>query len=378
MGGKLTADKAYIVFNFSESIRAFLIGSILFFAGISFLTVVIMLLHKMIVNSHTNRFQKLKTRYRQELTLLLFEPNTVSLSPVHHPLEIEAASDIAIELMESFNDPSYLTLLYRYLSEHSIIQYYSVLALRTNTAQQFASVERLAIFRYDKNRPLFIKILTDKKTDEEILINSLIGLSYIFNPEDKEVFLSSLEQIDSSEKFSEFLFYNVLQRLVSENRHETIDAIFSWLLTHNNPLSLKAFIEAISVVEYNPIASQLRSLYLSVERDDIKISIIRALGNLTGSEEGCTLFLDALKSDNTTLRIVASKSISNCYDEEVTKPASRALFDPSYSVRYNISRSLLRLPNGTNQLKSIVTTASDNYAKQSAVYALRLSEISHA
>jgi hypothetical protein len=374
----LTADKAYIVFNFSESIRAFLIGSILFFAGISFLTVVIMLLHKMIVNSHTNRFQKLKTRYRQELTLLLFEPNTVSLSPVHHPLEIEAASDIAIELMESFNDPSYLTLLYRYLSEHSIIQYYSVLALRTNTAQQFASVERLAIFRYDKNRPLFIKILIDKKTDEEILINSLIGLSYIFNPEDKEVFLSSLEQIDSSEKFSEFLFYNVLQRLVSENRHETIDAIFSWLLTHNNPLSLKAFIEAISVVEYNPIASQLRSLYLSVERDDIKISIIRALGNLTGSEEGCTLFLDALKSDNTTLRIVASKSISNCYDEEVTKPASRALFDPSYSVRYNISRSLLRLPNGTNQLKSIVTTASDNYAKQSAVYALRLSEISHA
>jgi hypothetical protein len=99
---------------------------------------------------------------------------------------------------------------------------------------------------------------------------------------------------------------------------------------------------------------------------------------LAGSEEGCTLFLDALKSDNTTLRIVASKSIANCHDEKITEPASRALFDPSYSVRYNISRSLLRLPNGINQLNNIVATASDNYAKQSAVYALRLSEMSHA
>lgn len=374
----LTSDKAYIVFDFAESIRAFLIDGIFFFAGISFLTVAVMLLHKMVVESRTNRFQKLKTRYRQELTLLLFEPDTVFLSPVRHPLEIEAASDIVIELMESFNDPSYLTTLHRYLIEHSIIQYYSALALRTNTAQQFDSVERLAIFRYDHNRPLFIGILTDKKTGEEILISSLIGLSYIFHPEDKEIFLSSLEQIDSSGKFSEFLFYNLLQRLLSENRHETIDAIFSWLLSHTNLLSLKAFIEAVSVVGYDPMASRLRSLYLSVERDDIKISIIRALGNLAGSEEGCTLFLDALKSDNTTLRIVASKSIANCRTKEATEPASRALFDGSYSVRYNISRSLLRLPNGIDQLKAVVTTASDNYAKQSAAYALRLSEMSHA
>jgi hypothetical protein len=88
--------------------------------------------------------------------------------------------------------------------------------------------------------------------------------------------------------------------------------------------------------------------------------------------------LDALKSENTTLRIVASKSITICTCDTIAISASQSLYDKSYRVRYNIARSLLNLPNGIKQLKYIAANSSDKYATQSAIYALKLLESSHA
>lgn len=368
----------YLLSDFFESFRNLLIDGILFFACLSLAAAVIIILHKIVVEWRTKRFEKLKSRYRHEITELLFSSDFLHLTEVKRPLEFKAASDVAIELMEAFDDPLYLQILHRYLEEYHIRQYYTSLAFRSKSIQRLDAVERIAMFRDDKNRPFFIQLLFNQKNNNEIRISALIGLSYLYKPEDQDIFLSSLKQIDSSGKFSEFLFYNMIERLLSTQHSDAIDSIFAWLLAHQDCLSLKAFIEAVSDSAYTPIVPKLHALYTSTPRDDIKISIIRALGTLSPSEEGCTLFLDALQSDNMVLRIVASKSISICHSEAASTAASNALYDPSYRVRYNVARSLLRLPNGIDLLKTVASDVADRYARQSAAYALRLLETSHA
>ncbi len=371
-------EQTYLLSDFSEMFRHLLINGIFLFTYLSIAAILILTLHKIVIEWRTKQFEKLKERYRHEITKLLLDPDFTQLSTVKRPLEFKAASDVVIDLMEAFNDPLYLQILHRYLDKRLIRQFYTHLAVQTNSTRRLDAVERIAVFRYNENRPLFIKLLLNPKNNNEIRISALIGLSYLFKPEDQEIFLTSLKQIDSSGKFSEFLFYNAIINLLSTQQHDAIDSLFTRLLTYKDCLSLKAFIEALSDSAYAPIVPKLHALYISTPRDDIKISLIRALGTFSPSEEVCTLFSNALQSENMVLRIVASSSISICTSEASSAAAARALYDESYRVRHNVARSLLRLPNGINLLTAAASDATDRYAKQSAAYALRLLETSHA
>jgi|GEM_PF-6819070 len=352
-------------------------GGIVFFAGMSLLAMVTVIVQKTIVELRSTRFERLKESYRVQITELLFEPDTVVLSPVRSRLEFEAASDVVIELMEMVKEVSYERLLHRYLHDQGIIDHYIRIASGTSL-KRVDALERLAMFRDDRSRIFFTELLKDSKSNEEIVVGGLVGLSYILHAEDVDLFLTTLERIDTSGKFSEFLFYNAIERLLALHLETSVEAMFDRLQERDKILSLKAFIEAVSATHYAPISERLEALYDKTERADLKISVIRALGNLSESKEGCRLIADALQSDNATLRIVASKSIGNCRAGDAALVAARALFDPSYRVRYNIARSLLRLPEGIEHLRRIAESSSDRYARQSAAYALRLLETSHA
>lgn len=362
--------------NVSDFFQHTLVNCIVFFTFMSLITMIMMYVHKIILEIKTNKFELLKNQYREILTLSLFDDNqqNISLAPLTQPVEFKAFSDIAIELLEVFNDPAYRAVLHRYLIEYGIFQYYLSIASKTyGSNNQLDAVDRLAMTHYDKNQDFFLALIENPKTDDVVRQSAIIGLSFILNSEDCPLLLSNLILVNISGKFSEFVLGNLIYRLISLEEYEAILSTFHWLCKQSNPLLLKAFIEAIGVIRYRPIIPALVSLYFTTSDSCLKIAIVRALGAL-GKISEKELYRDALKSSNETLRIVASKSIAAYTSDDLTYSAVLHLFDDSFYVRHNISRSLIHLPKGIGYLHDIVAISTDMYARQSALYAIRLKE----
>ena len=362
--------------NISDFFRHTLVNCILFFAYMSLITMITMFVHKIILEIKTNKLELLKNQYREILTLSLFDDDqqNMSLAPLTQPIEFKAFSDIVIELLETFNDPIYKAVLHHYLIHYGILQYYLSVASKTRSSNhRLDAVDRLAMTHYDKNQDFFLTLIDNPKTDDAVRQSAIIGLSFILNPEDCPLLLSILIHIDTSGKFSEFVLGNLIHRFIYLEKYEVIESTFHWLCVQNNPLSLKAFIEAIAVIGYRPIIPKIVSLYFTTSHTSLKITIVRTLGVL-GEISEKELYRDALKSSNETLRIVASKSIAAYTSDDLTYSAALHLFDDSFYVRYNISRSLIHLPKGIDYLHDIASTSADIYAQQSALYAIRLME----
>jgi hypothetical protein len=229
----------------------------------------------MIIEIRTKKIEKYKARYRTEITELLFKPDIQNLSPISSSLEFTAASDIIIELIDTFSDPIYIKILHTYLATHGILKHYTRIASSSNSSKKLDAVERLAVFRYNDNRFLFIALLSNSRNNYHIRIAGLIGLSYIYSKNDQEILLSTMKLIDTSGKFSEFLFFNTIEHLLNSHSEDAIESLYEALLEGTDYFSLKSFIEAISNTGYNKFSSKLRDLYFSTQRFDLKISIIR-------------------------------------------------------------------------------------------------------
>lgn len=362
--------------NISDFFRHTLIKCILFFAYMSLITMITMFVHKIILEIKTNKLEILKNQYREILTLSLFDDDhqNMSLAPLTQSIEFKAFSDIVIELLETFNDPIYKAVLHHYLIHYGVLQYYLSVASKTRSNNdRLDAVDRLAMTHYNKNQDFFLTLIDNPKTDDAVRQSAIIGLSFILNPEDCPLLLSVLICIDTSGKFSEFVLGNLIHRFIYLEEYKTIESMFDWLCVQNNPLLLKAFIEAIGVTGYRAIVPKIVSLYFTTSHVSLKIAIVRALGEL-GKISEKELYRDALKSSNETLRIVASKSIAAYTSDDLTYSAALHLFDDSFYVRYNISRSLIYLPKGIDYLHDIASTSADIYAQQSALYAIRLME----
>lgn len=371
------------IINHSKSItlffRHFLIIGILFFVALSLITIIVLFIHKIKIESKIIKIENLKNFYRDQLTLSLFaELPEHTIPTLHKELEYEAFSDIVIELLETFNDPLYKSVLHNALIQYGVLDHYLNIAISNqNTNQRLNAVDRLAMCHYEQNHPFFLSLINDPSADISIRNSALTGLSFILNPEESELFLSALNKTDTSGKFTEYLLSNTIQRFIELDNHMAIITIFYWLQLQSNYLTLKAFIEAISIIGYESIIPELQELYFMTVHDSIKITIVRALGAF-GHITDKTILANALKSNNETLRIVAAKSLSSYKGDDLTYLSSLHLSDDSFYVRYNISRSLSKLNGGIDILHTIATSGQDLYAKECAIFSLHLIEDAHA
>lgn len=233
-------------------------------------------------------------------------------------------------------------------------------------------IERLGLTLYEDNK-FFLFFILHNNIGKHNRINehAIAGLSYLVNRFDIQFFLSHVVKLNSSGKFLEFVFSNILKNLIAHKHHSGIAFILTFLYkVENNSILLKSFVEAIGFINYGQLRHELCDLYHMTLDDGVKTTILRTLGKLVSNKEVEKVLFLALIDKTPLLRITAAKSLVIVDLKDNEELLISALSDPVYHVRLNIALTLSKSEFGRSILEYIIETSSDKYARDMANHAL--------
>lgn len=373
---KLTVDrKALKSFSFSIETLELILKA---FIALTLFTILATLIFKLFKETATNKLNTLRTTIYNKLTSFIEKDTDLDFSP-KTDIEFIAFIDECMELINHYTkEESHKKVkkLHEYMEKIGAFEF-----LRNKIKDPFVFskvefIEKLGLTLYEQNKYFLFGILDSKLVNRyRIKEHTITGLSYLVNQYDMHFFMDRFITMKASGKYLEFIFSNIIKRLLSLEHHYGITYLLDYLYkTPNSSLFVKSFVEALGFLKCAWISNELCDLYYMSMDDGIKASIIRTFGNLPQDNKRDTIIYSALIDKAPLLRITASKSIDHCNLEDKESLLISCLSDSVYHVRMNLAISLSKSEYGISILEAVIETSKDKYAKDMAQHAIVMSK----
>lgn len=355
-----------------DLLRELLIFAIKVLTVICVVQVLVMVVHKILLERKERRLALLKSRYLSSMYLVLAQ-RQVDMAKPKDADEFAALTDVCIYLMANAS-PADLELIRKTVRDCGVAGFYSEQFPRARFwITKYKLIEKLGFVKLPELAPLFRSIIASENEDRQVIGKATWALSLICSERDLQQILARVSLPDfMSAKFNQHLFVNIIASFTLKGEKERLLEIFRELLAGEKmPLLVKRdFIEACGnagLMEAQPlIISCAKQFGASPE---MRIACLRSLQKLGGDMLDAVV-LAGLRDADWRVRAVAAKSVEKC-SEVVIPPLEEALGDQNYYVRLNAALSLSQKGAAGHAALDRQTQSSDRFVREVSRYVMR-------
>lgn len=336
---------------------------------ISIITIILILIFKIQVEATARDLIAKSHAYKAMIKILLKEKdyNLNKIKTPKNKLEHFALATVLIYFLRKKENNEFL---YKILEEKGVLNYLKKVSSNYISYSRYEAIEKLGLLRFEKNKTFLFKIIVNS-TNKKSIEHAMIGISYIIERKDLPYILGELVKLKGSGKFFEFIFSNLIERMILLNESEGVKDILYYLFeVRNNEKYLKPFIDAVAYQKVNDCSDEFYDLYFMAQSLDLKITTVRAIGALNITEKSDETLMFALSSKKDILRIAASKNLNLFNFSRYRNRIEETLVDQNYNVRLNTALSIAKSEEGFSILQEIYESSEDIYAKEMAKYAI--------
>ena len=369
-------DFTFPAFLLPDLLREILVFAIKALTVLCLVQVVVMVLHKLLLERKERRVALLKSRYLSAMYQVLAN-RPVDLGAPRDHVELSALADVCIYLMASASREQ-RELIGKTVRDCGIVRFYSEQLARARFwIARYKLVERLGFLELPELAPLFRGIVSSQQEDRQVVGKAAWALSLVCSEEDLPQILARVSQPDfMSAKFNEHLFVNIVASFLARGEKERLLELFAELLAGDTlPLLVKRdFIEACGnagLAEAQPLLMFCADKYGA--SPEMRIACLRSLQKLGGDMLDAVV-LAGLRDEDWRVRAVAAKSVENC-SEAVIPPLELALADLSYYVRLNAALSLGRKGASGRAALKRQAESQDRFVREVSRYVMREREL---
>lgn len=366
----------FSVFQLPDLLRELLTIGIKLIIAICLIQVLVMIVHKILLEQKERRMALLKSRYLSAMYLILATKRPV-LDPPENTEQFTALTDVCIYLMVNASHEE-LYLIRETVRRCGIAGFYSAQLPRARFwIARYKLTEKLGFLKLPELAPLFRTIIESDHEDRQVVGKATWALSLISTEEDLPEILARVSQPDfMSAKFNEHLFVNIIASFIANGEKERLLALFGEILAGGLvPLLVKRdFVEACG----NAGLEEARPLIISCWENfggspEMRIASLRSLQKLGGDLlDG--VVLEGLRDADWRVRAVAAKSVERCSDAVVI-PLEQALGDQNYHVRLNAALSLASKGEQGRAALDRQSQSSDRFVREVSRYVMREREL---
>jgi HEAT repeat protein len=343
-----------------------MIGTIVF---VTLLLFVVLIIHKLRVESRDRQLAVLLEQYTIALSKKLLDP----LLQVPRPakaIEFEAMGNALIDMGISIT--GVLTVRLRDIArELGVDDYYRGLAGAKSWTKRYRAVEKLGFLKFPELESFFCAIL-DREKDLHVRAKTIWALSQVAGEDDLAKLNRFLgDPLFTSGKFKEYVYTNVIRAF--RDRGEE-DVFVTWLAALRSddavPVPLKKdIIEACGAERLTCAAPIILDFFRTYhEAGDMKIACIRALEAI-GGDDIRAVIVDGLGDADWRVRAVAAKNADVC-PEDIVAVLEHALHDKHYQVRINVAQALARFGERGLMVLRRNTLSDDRFVRDVTNYIL--------
>lgn len=365
-------DLTVPVFMLPDLLRELLVFAIKVITVICLVQIVVMVVHKVLLERKERRMALLKSRYLSSMFLVLGK-GEIDLARPKGADEFAALADVCIYLMANASEAE-SEVIRKTVRDFGIVGFYSEQLPRARFwITRYKLVEKLGFLKLPELAPLFRSIIVSEQEDRQVVGKATWALSLICSEKDLPQILARVSLPDfMSAKFNEHVFVNIISSFRVKGEKERLLELFSELLTGEKmPLLVKRdFIEACG----NAGLCEAQPLIISCAREfgsspEMRIACLRSLQKLGGDMLDAVV-LAGLRDEDWRVRAVAAKSVEKC-SEAVIPPLELALGDQSYYVRLNAALSLAQKGEAGRAALDRQTQSRDRFVREVSRYVMR-------
>lgn len=349
---------------------------ILFFGVFIVVLIISIIIYKIVLERKKSKALINSKKIKEEVQKVIENKKYIKnkISTPKTKMDFFSLTNASIEALKESREDETKELLYNLLEDKEVISYLKDLIRNKTSISRLESVEKMGLLFYERNKYFLFSILENEKEKSRMYFHTLIALSYIIRRDDLKFFLEEVVRVRSnSGKYLEFLFTNVIKRMVEIGEQDTaIDIVYFLYQIDDNEKLLKSFLDAVGYLKINYINDEIFDLYFMTNNIGLKTTVVRTIGQLNANEKFDDVILFAIESDNEIIRIAASKNMNIFNIEKHREKLKKAIFDKNYNVRLNAAIALSKKEEGIKILKEIYLESSDNYARETAMYAIIL------
>lgn len=359
----------FVHFFNTDLIKYFLLATSGIFVFIFVIMFVVLIVHKLHVESYQRQLNRLQEMYAKLLAEKLSAPDVVIEKP-QKDVEYEALSNAIIDMMAIGNLAS-ISLL-RIISRSLELDLYNQKrVLSRSWVERYRAVEKLGFLKLPELGPLFCSILNNEKN---ILVRTkaIWSLSLVADVNVLDLINTFLvDPLSASSKFKEYIYSNIIKSFQEAcNEDAFVHRLDQWEDNPQIPVLLKK--DIISACGVAGLISAKESIKRYHKRfydvPEMKIACIRALEKL-GDSDMYEIIVSALHDEDWRVRAVAAKNAEVCSDK-IVEALQSALRDKNYFVRINAAQALSKTGEKGKAVLTGLTMSDDNFARDMAHYML--------
>jgi HEAT repeat protein len=324
--------------------RGLLLAAIWTLLWSSALLILLMVLHKLIVERREKRVTAAKHRFLSACYRHLAQPLFAIPSPAGQ-LQRTALTDALIFLVKEVG-PERHEALRAITREHRLSDHFCQVASRSSSwTRRLTAVEKLGFLSLPELAP-FLRGRLELERDLHVRAKLLWGLSRVAGADDARKISAILaSQPILSAKFNELLFFGIIEAFQQRGEHGPCLALVDELLCSDQlPLLLKRdLVEACGAGRLDAAAPRIRRFLKEQGADPmVRIACLRAIGSLGGDPEGDpdgALTLCYLDDQDWRVRAVAARYAGFAPDAVLPRLAE-LIGDSSHFVRLNAALAL--------------------------------------
>lgn len=348
-----------------------LVLGIKFFAVITTIQIVVMIVHKLVLELRNRRRMLLKTDYLSQM-YRSFRQEDVSIRRPRTMIEHEALADVCIYLM-SRSLPEQVARIQQTVRRFGIPRLFVVRFARSRSwITRYRTIEKLGFLRLPELGATYRTVLESKKESRQVHSKVVWALSLICREDDLPIILESISAPDfMSAKFNEYIFCNIIGAFRGRGEAEALLDRFARIMEDEGvPLLLKRdFIQACGESCFGAAEGLiLRCAERFGGSPEMRIACVRAIQG-TGGEMLEEMVIAGLKDTDWRVRAVAAKDVEKCSDA-IMAFLDLALGDPNYYVRLNAALSLACRGETGLALLRAKSQSSDRFIRDISQYVL--------
>ncbi|HBG04631.1 MAG: hypothetical protein A2075_06970 [Geobacteraceae bacterium GWC2_58_44] len=324
--------------------RGFLLFAIWMLVWSTVLLILLMVVHKLIVERREKQITAAKHRFLSACYRQLAQPLYATPAPAGQ-LQRTALTDALIFLVKEVPHERH-EVLRAITRQHRLTEHFCRVASRSKSwVPRLTAAEKLGFLSLPELAPFFRSRLKVER-DLHVRAKLLWGLSRVANADDAWQISRMLgSQPILSSKFNELLFFGIIEAFQQRGEHGECLALVHDLLSSEElqPLLKRDLVEACGASHFTAAAPRIRRFFLARGADAmVRIACLRAIGSMGGDPEGDhdgELTMLSLHDEDWRVRAVAAR-YAHLAPDSVLARLAELIADSSHFVRLNAALAL--------------------------------------
>jgi hypothetical protein len=355
----------------ADTLHGLMVFGVSFFAGITFLQIIILVVQKIVLENLNYRRALLRDHYLSLMQEAVSNGNFDIRKP-HSKAEYEVFADVCIQLIPGYSSGQ-VEFIQSMVRQFGIPEYFTASFVNSRLwTRKYQIIEKLGFLKLPELGATYRETL-ELNNENRLVISKLVwALSLICREPDLSVILKSLSAPDfMSAKFNEYIFCNAIESFKGRGETEQLMDYFRAIMDDENISSLlkRDFIQACGVAGI----AEAEGLIVHCARrfgtrSEMRIACIRAIQG-TGGEALDRMVVAGLHDADWRVRAVAAKDVQKC-SPRIIPFLESALGDQNYYVRLNAALSLAKKGEAGLAVLRTMSLSNDRFIRDVSKYVL--------